>query len=249
MKSNQSFYFEGNDKAVLLLHSFTSTTIDVRTLGRALNQHGGYTVYGPLLTNHGEEIEHTLDIPVEEWFKDGERGVKFLQDKGFQNIVSIGNSLGGIISMCLLTSNPNIRAAGTLCSPMIPGYKTTTPLTFWRRFVEEKRKLGWSEDRIDFKFDDIMLPVFKVFEQLDNIKKDLMLEYPKITKPVLIAQGANDKTIDPAQAFVFKKLLNNSPVTFKWYDRGGHVLPIGEYRKEIMKDILIFLEQVFGMEP
>ncbi|SES43892.1 carboxylesterase [Psychrobacillus sp. OK032] len=46
------FFLKGGKKAVLLLHSFTSNTRDVRQLGKFINKNG-FSCFAPVYDGHG----------------------------------------------------------------------------------------------------------------------------------------------------------------------------------------------------
>ena len=46
-----SFFWEGGEVGILLIHGFTATTAEVRPLAEFLHKNG-YTVAGPLLPGH-----------------------------------------------------------------------------------------------------------------------------------------------------------------------------------------------------
>ncbi|WP_107842127.1 alpha/beta hydrolase [Metasolibacillus meyeri] len=94
----KSIFLKGGEKAVLLLHSFTSNTVDVRKLGRFLNQEN-YTCFAPLYEGHGLSSEQLLLTDPSDWWKSVERGYQFLKNEGYQTIAVIGVSLGSIFAL------------------------------------------------------------------------------------------------------------------------------------------------------
>lgn len=90
------FFYEGDERAVLLLHSFTSTTSDMKRLAKYLNSRG-YTCHVPLYRGHGEAPEQFLKTTLRQWWKDAEAGFHYLQARGYQNIAVIGVSMGGYL--------------------------------------------------------------------------------------------------------------------------------------------------------
>ena len=239
--SNDTFYFEGGEQAILLFHSYTSTPIDVRTIGRVLSREG-YTVYSPLFTYHGGKIEETLEATPEEWYRDGLDALAFLKDRGFKQIAAFGISLGGIIATRLWVEHPEVIGGGTFCSPMIPGYHTNTPEIFVERFKAEKREEGWEQDEIESAANGLQEEVTqKIIDKLDIMKQTLIPKYAEVNKPIFIAQGMKDQVIDPLQAIKFKDMFDDSQVSFHQYEGGGHVLTVGEFREVLSEDLLNFL--------
>ena len=83
------FYYKGRKRAVLLLHSFTSSTIDMKKLGKYLNSYG-YSCYAPLYTGHGKEPALLISSGPKEWWKDDELGFTCLMVQGFDQIAVEG---------------------------------------------------------------------------------------------------------------------------------------------------------------
>ena len=61
IKQPEPFFFEGGERAVLLLHGFTGHSADVRMLGRYLNSKG-YTCYAPIYRGHGKSPEELIGV-------------------------------------------------------------------------------------------------------------------------------------------------------------------------------------------
>ncbi|GGP16663.1 alpha/beta hydrolase [Oceanobacillus neutriphilus] len=72
----KSFFFKGGERAVLLLHSFTSSTVDVRKLGRFLNKEN-YTCFAPLYKGHGLSAEQLILTGPDDWQESVEAGYHF----------------------------------------------------------------------------------------------------------------------------------------------------------------------------
>jgi len=240
---NQSFFFEGGKRAVILFHSFTSTPVDNRMLGRALNKLD-YTVYGPLFTNHGKSLDQVLELSPSVWFEDGIKEVQKIRDMGYEDIVVAGVSLGGIVATQLILDDSSLLAAGTFCSPMIAGFDTNTPNEYWKRFVEEKKQEDVDENIINSLRPSVTKGVDHVLDYLDQRKIDMTYHLSRLEKPFFIAQGGADQTIDPMQALEFRDKLKNATVTFCWYEKGGHVLMNSSSKKGLVTDFSHFLDQL-----
>ncbi|WP_053070439.1 alpha/beta hydrolase [Alkalihalobacillus pseudalcaliphilus] len=98
-------YLKGKSKAVLLLHSFTSTNRDVKKLSQFLNEHE-FSCYAPIYKGHGMAPEELAFTGITDWWESVEEGYKFLKNK-YSEVAVIGISLGGIFALnvgqCLST--------------------------------------------------------------------------------------------------------------------------------------------------
>lgn len=242
MLKTDSFYFEGDDRVVILFHAFTSSAVDNRMLGRFLNK-AGYTVYGHLFQAHGtDDVSDVLEVNPAVWFEDGKEAVEQMHKRGYHKIAVMGVSLGGIVSMQTFLDDSTILGVGTLCSPMISGYWTNTPKDFWNRYLTEQEAKGVSQEIIEAKRGEISQGVQRVLAHLDERKNAMYLQYNEVKRPVFIAQGAKDRTIDPKQAIELQYQFTDAPVNFKWYRESGHLITLGPERKDLFDDILHYFE-------
>lgn len=110
------FYYEGGERAVLLLHSFTSNPNDMKKLGRYLQQNQ-YSCYAPTLSGHGLPAEELLTYGPADWWQDVLNGYQLLKDKGFKQIAVVGLSLGGVLSL-KMGQELKVNGVVTLSVPM-----------------------------------------------------------------------------------------------------------------------------------
>ncbi|QEM11928.1 alpha/beta fold hydrolase [Mucilaginibacter rubeus] len=179
---------------------------------------------------------------------------KFIKFKKLSNITLLGNSLGGHVALVYLTTHPeNIKALVLTGSSGL--YENAFGGSFPRResidFVREKVQFTFYDPAI--ATDDLVQDVFqtindrhKVIRLLamaksairHNMKKDLH----KITIPVSLIWGRNDKITPPEVAVEFNELLPDSEL--HWIDKCGHA-PMMEHPEEfnvLLKQFLTKLE-------
>lgn len=179
---------------------------------------------------------------------------KFIKFKKLSNITLLGNSLGGHVALVYLTTHPeNIKALVLTGSSGL--YENAFGGSFPRResidFVREKVQFTFYDPAI--ATDDLVQDVFqtindrhKVIRLLamaksairHNMKKDLH----KITIPVSLIWGRNDKITPPEVAVEFHELLPDSEL--HWIDKCGHA-PMMEHPEEfnvLLKQFLTKLE-------
>jgi pimeloyl-ACP methyl ester carboxylesterase len=179
---------------------------------------------------------------------------KFIKFKKLSNITLLGNSLGGHVALVYLTTHPeNIKALVLTGSSGL--YENAFGGSFPRResidFVREKVQFTFYDPAI--ATDDLVHEVFqtindrhKVIRLLamaksairHNMKKDLH----KITIPVSLIWGRNDKITPPEVAVEFNELLPDSEL--HWIDKCGHA-PMMEHPEEfnvLLKQFLAKLE-------
>lgn len=104
---NKPFFFNGtNNKAVILIHGWTSVPYEVRRLGCYLNENG-YTVSGPMLKGHGTVPSDLENIKWNEWLEDIEKEYLNLRQK-YGKVFIGGTSIGSNIALLLAKKYPDI---------------------------------------------------------------------------------------------------------------------------------------------
>ncbi|MEC0206579.1 hypothetical protein P4H39_28640 [Paenibacillus lautus] len=76
------FFLKGGDKAVLLLHSFTSNNRDVKQLGKYLNLNY-FSCYAPVYEGHVLSPEYLIHTSPKDWWRSVEEGFHFLIKEGY----------------------------------------------------------------------------------------------------------------------------------------------------------------------
>lgn len=240
---DRTFFFEGGPRAIVLMHAFTSTPNDVRSLGRALHR-ADYTVYAPTFKGHGtSDPDDILNARPSDWVNDGKEALQFLRDKGYEEIGAFGLSLGGTMATRLLLDEPVI-AGGTFCSPVVNTGQSNVPSSFWAFYEKMKKELGHTQSRIEVMKEEAKPKFDEIMTELDELVNSMTPRYKDVTKPVFIAQGGADEMIDPQASVLFKEELTNAPVDFHWYEEAPHAITVGKSGKELQIDFLTFLSTI-----
>ncbi|WP_028274103.1 alpha/beta hydrolase [Atopococcus tabaci] len=240
---DRTFFFENGPRAILLFHAYTSTPNDMRSLGRALER-ANYTVYAPTFKGHGTaDPDDILSARPEDWVNDGREALKFLRDKGYEEIAVFGLSLGGVVATKLLLEE-SVVAGGTFASPIVDNRKIRIAENFWPFYEYMKKKAGHSASRIEVMKEDAEPKFEETMSELQELVASMVPQYGEVTKPVFIAQGGQDEMIDPHTAGEFRDLLTDAKVDFHWYEEAPHVLTVGEPGKQLQLDLLTFLSTI-----
>ncbi|GAA0307928.1 carboxylesterase [Gracilibacillus halotolerans] len=242
IKQPEPFFFEGGERAVLLLHGFTGHSADVRMLGRYLNSKG-YTCYAPIYRGHGKTPEELIDATAEEWWEDVQEAYQFLQKKGYEKIAVAGLSLGGVLGLRLATNNP-VQAVITMCSPMF--FDNEKQLTSgFRQFVKDYKQLEKKdEETINKELESLLTKSSDLFqeikESIDKVKQSVDMLYT----PTLVIQSVEDKMINPKSADYIYENVETDKKEIKWYEGTGHAITFSRKKDELHEDIEHFLESL-----
>ena len=236
----EPFFFEEGNRAVLLLHGFTGNSSDVRQLGRFL-QKKGYTSYAPQYDGHAAPPEEILQSSPFAWYKDAIDGYEFLVDKGYDEIVVAGLSLGGCYAL-KISLDRDVKGIITMCSPMYiktEGAMFDGVLTYARNF---KKYEGKDETTIEKEMD--------VFHPTDTLKdlqgqiQSIRNQVDEVMDPLLVIQGEQDQMINTDSANIIYNESDSDDKELKWYANSGHVITIDKEKEQVFEDIYQFLESL-----
>ncbi|MGW7968290.1 alpha/beta hydrolase [Staphylococcus xylosus] len=240
IKLPEPFFFEEGNRAVLLLHGFTGNSSDVRQLGRFL-QKKGYTSYAPQYEGHAAPPEEILKSSPFVWFKDALDGYDFLVDKGYDEIVVAGLSLGGCYAL-KLSLNRDVKGIVTMCSPMYiktEGAMFKGVLEYARNF---KKYEGKDEATIQKEMDN-----FKPTDTLKELQgqiQDVREHIDEVMDPLLVIQAEQDQMINTDSANIIYNESESDDKDIKWYANSGHVITIDKEKELVFEDVYTFLESL-----
>lgn len=240
IKLPEPFFFEEGNRAVLLLHGFTGNSSDVRQLGRYL-QKKGYTSYAPQYEGHAAPPEETLSSSPFVWFKDALDGYDFLVDKGYDEIVVAGLSLGGCYAL-KLSLNRDVKGIITMCSPMYiktEGSMFNGVLEYARNFkkYEGKDEATIEKEMANFKPTDTL-------KELQGQIQDVRDHIDEVMDPLLVVQAEQDQMINTDSANVIYNESESDEKDIKWYANSGHVITIDKEKELVFEDVYNFLESL-----
>ncbi|WP_440857428.1 alpha/beta hydrolase [Staphylococcus shinii] len=240
MKLPEPFFFEEGNRAVLLLHGFTGNSSDVRQLGRFL-QKKGYTSYAPQYEGHAAPPEEILKSSPFVWLKDALDGYDFLVEKGYDEIVVAGLSLGGCYAL-KLSLNRDVKGIITMCSPMYiktEGAMFEGVLEYARNF---KKYEGKDEATIQKEMDN-----FKPTDTLKELQgqiEDVREHIDEVMDPLLVIQAEQDQMINTDSANIIYNESESDDKDIKWYANSGHVITIDKEKELVFQDVYNFLESL-----
>ncbi len=178
---------------------------------------------------------------------------KFLTHKGLDNVILLGNSLGGHVGLIYTLSHPeHIRAMVLAGSSGL--YENSFGGSFPRResydFIKEKVEFTFYDPAIATKelVDDVFQTVndrnrvIRILAMAKSaIRHNMAKELHKISIPVCLIWGRNDKITPPEVAEEFHQLIPQSEL--HWIDKCGHA-PMMERPEEFNVYLNRFLEQL-----
>ncbi|WP_155286181.1 alpha/beta hydrolase [Lacticaseibacillus zhaodongensis] len=240
MRIPQAEELVGTNKnlGVVLLHSFTGSSRDMKFLAPALNA-AGYGVYAPILRGHHDRSfgGPLLGGNPQDWWVDTQAAVRRMH-RSYAHVAVFGLSLGGILAMRAIEELPAVVAGGVMASPIMDGSPFFTR-TVQRYFDYVQHFTGAQTDRMA-----LQPAIDQQNAAIRDFARGVAAKIDTVRKPVFIAQGGADSVIDCQTAKRTRAGLVNASVDFHWYPHADHILTVDPVHEQMEDDICSFLAGV-----
>jgi carboxylesterase len=187
-----------NGRGVLLVHGFTATPREMRSLGEFLCRHN-FTVFGVRLPGHGTSPEDLAGRRSEEWLATVEQGFQLLAART-HTISGVGLSTGAmlLLKLSLLRSFEKL----VLLSPYLRMKHALAPLVGWLSLLipYQDREIGTHDQPFYYP----RRPLKGVI-QINRLLRQLQGKLELIKTPVLVLASEGDATISPGTS---RRLFN-----------------------------------------
>jgi len=240
-----SYIEEGEGETLLLLHGLMGALSNWDEVIKEFSKN--YRVIIPLLPIY--------DLPL---LTTGVRSLskfvhKFIKYKQLSNVVLLGNSLGGHVGLIYVLAHPGYVKALVLTGSS-GLYENAFGGSFPRResidFVREKVQFTFYDPKT--ATEELVQEVFQMINDRHKvirilamaksaIRHNMKTELRKITMPVSLIWGRDDKITPPEVAVEFNELLPNAEL--HWIDKCGHA-PMMEQPEEFNKYLKLFLDKI-----
>lgn len=226
IKQENNFHYieEGNGPVLLLLHGLFGALSNWKDVVDKFSNR--YRIVIPLMPIYTLPILNTNVKALAEFVHD------FISFKNYKDIILIGNSLGGHVTLVYVKKHPeNIR--GMVLTGSSGLYENAMGGTFPRRedynFIKQKVELTFFNP--DSASKELVDEVFGIVNDRGKLIRILSLAKSAIRhnmsddlqfmkQPTCLIWGKNDTITPPEVAEEFKKLLPNSELS--WIDQCGH---------------------------
>ncbi|AMR33915.1 alpha/beta hydrolase [Mucilaginibacter sp. PAMC 26640] len=178
---------------------------------------------------------------------------KFIKFKKLTRVTLLGNSLGGHVGLIYVLSHPGYVKALVLTGSS-GLYENAFGGSFPRRenyeFIKERVQYTFydpavaTKEMVDEVYADIndRTKVLRILAMAKSaIRHNMKADLRKITMPVALIWGRDDKITPPEVAVEFNQLLPNSYLY--WIDKCGHA-PMMEHPQEFNKYLTLFLDKL-----
>ena len=259
----RSFFMQGNEHAVLLVHGLASSPLEVRYLATALNR-SGFTVAAPALPRYGYMDGDSGCGTWQEWIETIRAHYLDLTQR-YDTVCVAGLSMGATLALALATQERNITAVGLLSLTLaydgwvVPWYRFLfniayyTPLRNIYRFNEgepyglknEQLRKRVAQAMSTAEFSDIGAASLSM-EQLHQAR--LLAKYVEgaarnAKSDLLVIHAVDDETASP-KAADFAMAQVGSPVKRKiLLDNSYHIITMDNERELVARETALFFQE------
>nr|WP_067054151.1 alpha/beta hydrolase [Mucilaginibacter sp. L294] len=247
LKEEKGFsYIEaGEGETLLLLHGLMGALSNWEDVVNEFSPH--YRVILPILPIYDMPLLTTGVRALSKFIH------KFIKFKKLSNVILLGNSLGGHVGLIYVLAHPGYVKALVLTGSS-GLYENAFGGSFPKResidFVREKVQYTFYDPAIatDELVNDVFVMIndrHKVIRILamakSAIRHNMSKELRKITMPVCLIWGRDDKITPPEVAVEFNEMLPNAEL--HWIDKCGHA-PMMERPAEFNEYLKLFLDKI-----
>ncbi len=230
------FYWRGGDVAVLCLHGFTATTVEVRKMATFLTEHG-LTTRGPLLPGHGSNPFEMNTTNWQDWLDTAEEALKDLMQH-YSKVFVLGESMGGLLTLHLAAKYPSLLGIMVFA----PAIKISNLwLSKWIWPFKSHLKKGKPKDSIPQQSYTVF--PLRAVASLYDFQQIVRKELNKVTVPALIFQGKLDDTVDPLGAVYAYENLGTPDKDFIFLEESSHIILLDRQLPQVQEICLEFIRQ------
>ena len=236
---------EGQGQVIILLHGLMGGLSNFKDVINFFSSKN-YKVIIPELPIYSLPLKETTVTAFSDFLEN------FIKFKDLNDVILLGNSLGGHIGLIFSNKNPDLVKSLVLTGSS-GLYENSMGESYPKRenydYIKRKTQEVFYNPKVATK--EIVDEVFDTVNNRDKLVRTLAIaksairhnmskELPNIKTPTLLIWGENDLVTPPEVAVEFKSLLPNSELT--WIKKCGHA-PMMEYPQEFNEILFNWLNK------
>jgi carboxylesterase len=266
------FFLEGDRRGVLLIHGLTGTPMEMRLLGKGLNN-AGYTVHGMQLAGHCGNVEDLLATGWRDWYASVERAADAMLQKVDHLFVG-GLSMGALLALKLAADRPaQVAGVGVYGAtfrydgwsiPWSARLSFTLPLLKKlgigreRAFLEQP-PYGLRDERLraqvsaamhsgDSTIAGLLGNPWHSLADLYQLAAAVRRQLPQVTSPCLVAHASED---DVASVRNAELVIENvrAPTELLLLKDSYHMITIDKERRTLIERSARFFDAIVAGQP
>ncbi|CAM3699514.1 alpha/beta hydrolase [Marinicrinis lubricantis] len=251
-KSTEPFVWEGrgdlSSTALLLVHGFTGSPSEFRRAAYYWND-TGYTVSAVRLPGHGTKPEDMILTGWTDWWGHVLQAYDQLKAQGFEQIVAVGHSMGGLLSL-LLSLERHLDGVVSLGTPIYVNTRNAVFARYVHRFIKyvAKKPSTYSSLIREESCAYDRTPV-KCVVSLQHLVRKVKKSLHQVKVPLLIVQGLKDQTVQPRSADYIYHRSNSEIKEVAYFPNTSHAILLDEERVKVYKQIDRFVQTIRSGNP
>jgi len=238
-----SFFWEGGEVGILLIHGFTATTAEVRPLAEFLHKNG-YTVAGPLLPGHYTKPDDLNKVNWRDWVSTVDEMYQTIL-KRCEKVFIGGESTGGLLALYLASNHPEVLGVLTYAPALRLTLKPSMNLLLnvLAPFVSHIHK---QNKHVNDKWQGYPVYPLKGTKQLINFQREVEPRLQNVSQPVLIVQGRQDSTVHPDVPDIIYYTVSSSIKELHWMEKSAHCVLLDQEFEDVANISLAFIHYVLS---
>lgn len=239
-------FYQGNNKAVLLIHGFTGSPHNMKYLAKRIYRETNFTVHVPRLPGHGTNSKDFRQSNARDWLRKVYDSYINLKNK-YTTVYVGGLSMGGLLA--ILTTARFYTEKLFLIAPALYAHNKLLPLTNILKYVVPVMKDNLAPNPQKFESQD-ELKLFNNYwknhytEQVAELHKLMRLSRKKLTEinaKTLILTSRNDEQVPMKAAYTINKKISTENKKLVIFEDSPHVINNGPEKEACAEYIINFL--------
>jgi len=253
--STEPFFWPGGDVGCLLVHGFTGTPYEMRSLGERLRREG-HSVGGIRLAGHATRVEDLAQCRWTDWYRSVEEGFEQLSQHS-SRVVVVGLSMGALLAVRLAVQHASQVAAVVLLSASFeltnrwatrlgPVVRSVLPL-----FPESLRYLNKGGSDIADPVERMQRPTYQRLPlrgvaELIDLQRRARAWLPSVEQPVLAIHARQDHTAPLSNLDLLETTIGDLRRALI-LEESYHVITVDRERELVEAEVTRFIEDVLGL--
>ncbi len=251
LSTAEPFFLPGGATGCLLVHGFTGTPHEMRSLGKHLHQRG-HTVLGVRLAAHATKPKDMIRARWPDWLISVEDGWHLLSGSADQIFV-MGLSMGGILSLLFAAHYP---VAGVVAMatphhlPNDPRLHIIKLLSIIQPYTP-KGPPDWHDEEAYSRHVCYPVDPTRAYDELRGLITTMQAALPAVTAPALLIYSKDDQTVraEDGHAEQISASLGSQDKQTLWIEGSGHVITRDAQRQLVFESAAEFVARVSKGSP
>lgn len=242
-KNGYSYIDEGEGQTFLLLHGLFGALSNWERVVEKFSKH--YRIIIPMLPIYTLPLKQSGVEGITKYV------TKFVEDFGLENMVVMGNSLGGHVGLVYILQHPE-KVEKLILTGSSGLFENSMGGSFPKRgsYDYVKERVGYTFYDPNTVSEEYVKEVYDTFKSAQKTlriiaiarsaqRNNMAEQLPQIKAPVLLIWGLNDTITPPAVAHEFNKLIPNSKLKFIDFCCHAPMMEQPDQFNEVLGDYLL----------